>query len=221
MEDAGVRQPSAEVAIPDAATGLESHDANDAVESSEIEVHDASEASAPGAAESSADAGAADPVIASPPAHRHHRHSRPSPGAAPAPPAASEPGAPPGVAANASLEQAPTPSEPARPAADAPDPQSSQATENPAQGLLDLFHLKEYAAVVDHCSQTNVTSDIANVCILAACYIQASDKAKLWLSKIPGDQQRKMANRCDQLGTARGSAASGSGAGAGRGSAGE
>ena len=134
------------------------------------------------------------PGEASPAApHRRARHSPdgapPLPLPLPSPPMAAGPAtaapssstAPPATAGGA---PAPPP-----PASEGPSPEA----------LNSLFHLKEYAAILRACRATVMTADIAVVCILAACNLEATDQLTLWLLVVPEERRAAITARCDQL----------------------
>jgi hypothetical protein len=65
--------------------------------------------------------------------------------------------------------------------------------------LSQLYHQADYAAIVQVCSGTKVTEDIANVCVLAACQDHAPAKAKSWLSRVAKTSRDTAAARCKDL----------------------
>jgi hypothetical protein len=66
--------------------------------------------------------------------------------------------------------------------------------------LSKLYHQADYATIVQVCSSTTVTADIASVCVLAACQGQAPAKAKTWLSRVAKTSRDTAAARCKDLG---------------------
>jgi len=79
-------------------------------------------------------------------------------------------------------------------------PQPARTTEQPtAARLNELFNKGEHATVVRLCSETVVTTELANACVLAACYLQASDKVTSWLSAVAKERRELMVSRCNQL----------------------
>jgi hypothetical protein len=97
-------------------------------------------------------------------------------------------------------------SAPARRPAPAPEPLAQLPLPSPPAGesmqvwLSKLYHQAEYPTIVQVCSGTKVTADIATVCVLAACQDQAPTKAKSWLSRVAKSSRDTAVARCKDFG---------------------
>jgi serine/threonine protein kinase len=95
-----------------------------------------------------------------------------------------------------------TPAKPPAPPPKAPAPSpspSSPAGESRQVWLSKLYHEADYATIVQVCSGTKLTADIASVCVLAACQNDAAAKAKVWLSEVAKKNQNAVKTRCKEL----------------------
>ncbi|HEU4735247.1 MAG TPA: protein kinase, partial [Kofleriaceae bacterium] len=146
------------------------------------------------------------------------------PGSAPEPPAPPAPASPTGTPPGGPVSAPPPPTaavtHPARhrsspprdpdkaPAAPpAPDPHAarSAAASQPAgqsttAWLSGLYHHDEFATIVQFCTGTRITVEIASVCVLAACQQHATAQAKTWMSEVAQPSRGTALARCRQLG---------------------
>jgi hypothetical protein len=90
-----------------------------------------------------------------------------------------------GPASSAPASKAPAPPRTAEPSLDA---------------LRALFESTDYAGVVRACTKTTVTTAIAGVCTLAACYVRDAPRAQRWLFAAPAKVREKLVARCKELG---------------------
>jgi hypothetical protein len=134
-----------------------------------------------------------------------------TPGTRSAPPADASPRPHPpaeaGAAHHPAVEKSSPPATtPARPPARAPEALTQLPLPSPPAGesmqmwLTKLYHQADYATIVQVCSGTKVTVDIASVCVLAACQDHAAAKAKIWLSEVSKTSRDTAAARCKELG---------------------
>src|SRR5262249_54170464 len=128
-------------------------------------------------------------------------HPGDTPASAPPPPSTTPPPPPPSMTAppprRPSSDASAPPRRPGEPTG--PRPSGKSASDAPSQATLTaLYHKEEYASVVRACSGTRVTSDIANVCVLAACFAGTVTKARAWLPAFTGPVKTIVA-RCKEL----------------------
>jgi hypothetical protein len=215
----GARTGLVAAAPPDAAIPAEPLDANE-IDRNTVESRDANEAIATTEIEIAPDPAPGNPVPgdAAPAAHKPSRATRPRTSSTSLPADAAPPSP---VVTDGNLGAATSPKEPASPAAGSGETrqQASRSPDRPSPDKLTaLFQKEQYATVVRMCSETEMTSSIATVCVLAACYARASDKARSWLPVISRERQAAMAARCEQLGVLQRPTGTGSATATGSGS---